>query len=181
MTTTNTDNATATAPTPRYAAADIAAAVARALANADDRPVPRLDARRFPHKYAALAQDFQTSAWQHLDAGDLPQASNKAWGLAAETVKAVAAQHGGIIHKHHSIAEVIDQLCRLTLDAGDGESALLLGGSYMIAERLHINFYENEFSETIVLQGLIKCEELSARLYILFWPAGAPDPDPVTA
>ena len=161
-------------PAPAYPHAAIAAAVARALANADDPPQPRTDARRFPHKYAALSHDFHTSAWQHLDAGDLPQASNKAWGLVAETVKAIAAQHGGIIHKHHSIAEVVDQLCRLTLDAGDGESALLIGGIFMIAERLHSNFYENESSETIVLQGLIKCEEMSAQLYALFWPDGAP-------
>ena len=173
MTTPNTDNPT---PTPPYAAVDIAAAVARALRNADDLPQPRRDARRTPVKYAALSQDFHTSAWQHLDAGDLPQASNKAWGLVAETVKAVSAQHGGIIHKHHSIAEVVDQLCRLALDAGDAESALLIGGTFMIAERLHSNFYENESSETIVLQGLLKCEEMSQRLYTLFWPAGAPDP-----
>ena len=170
MTTPNPNTATA----PRYAAADIAAAVARGLANADDPPQPRRDARRTPVKYAALSQDFHTSAWQHLDAGDLPQASNKAWGLVAETVKAVSAQHGGIIHKHHSITEVVDQLCRLALDAGDTESALLIGGTFMIAERLHSNFYENESSETIVLQGLIKCEEMSQCLYALFWPAGLP-------
>ena len=65
-------------PAPAYSHADIAAAVARGLANADDHPVPRRDARRFPHKYAALSQNFRNSAWQHLNAGDLPQASNKA-------------------------------------------------------------------------------------------------------
>ena len=170
MTTTTTNTTTP------YSAADIAAAVARGLRNADDLPQPRRDARRSPHKYAALSQDFHASAWQHLDAGDLPQASNKAWGLVAETVKAVAAQHGGIIHKHHSIMEVIVQLRQLAADAGDAQNALLLGGSFMIAERLHINFYENEFSETLVLDGLIRCEELSARLYALFWPDGAPTP-----
>ena len=159
-------------PTP-YPFPDIAAAVTRGLQIADDAPQPRQDARRFPGKYAVLSQDFRNSAWQHLDAGDLPQASNKAWGLVAETLKAVSAQHGGIIHKHHSIAEVADQLCRLAIDAGDAETALLLGGTFMIAERLHSNFYENELSETIVLQGLIKCEEMSDRLYALFWPEGA--------
>ena len=168
MTTPNSNS-----PTP-YADADIAAAVARGLVNAADPPQPRRDARRFPHKYAALSQDFHGSAWQHLDAGDLPQASNKAWGLVAETVKAVSAQHGGFIHKHHSIMEVIVQLRQLAADAGDAQSALLIGGSFMIAERLHSNFYENELSETIVLDGLIRCEELSARLYALFWPDGAP-------
>ena len=171
MTTTNTAT-----PTPRYTDAVIAAAVARGLRNADDLPQPRRDARRSPLKYAAMTQDFRNSAWQHLDAGDLPQASNKAWGLVAETVKAVSAQHGGIIHKHHSIAEVLTQLRQLVADDGDAQTALLIGGSFMIAERLHINFYEGELSENYVLDGLIRCEELSARLYTLFWPAGAPAP-----
>ena len=160
------------APAP-YPDAAIAAAVARALDIAHDSPQPLRDARRFPGKYATMSQDFRTGAWKHLDDGDLPQASNKAWGLVAETVKAVSAQHGGIIHKHHSIAEVADQLCRLVINAGDAETALLLGGTFMIAERLHSNFYENELSETFVLQGLIKCEEMSDRLYALFWPEGA--------
>ena len=37
-------------------------------------------------------RDFRRSARKHLqDDGDLPQAYNKAWGLAAETVKAISA------------------------------------------------------------------------------------------
>ena len=87
MTTTNT-----AAP---YPSPDIAAAVSRALRNANDRPNPELDAARATRKYAAMAQDFRRSAWQHLESGDLPQASNKAWGMVAETVKAVSSQHGG--------------------------------------------------------------------------------------
>ena len=56
MTTTNPNT-----PTP-YAAADIAAAVARALRNADDRPRPGPDAGRTPRKYAALSQNFRNGA-----------------------------------------------------------------------------------------------------------------------
>ena len=43
------------------------------------------------------------SAREHLNRGDLPQASNKAWGMVAETVKAVSAQHGGMIHNHRTL------------------------------------------------------------------------------
>ena len=93
--TTATANATASYPTP-----DIAAAVARALAAARDRPQPILDANRSAQKYAGMAQDFRTKAWEHLDQDDLAQASNKAWGLVAETVKAISAHHGGFIHTH---------------------------------------------------------------------------------
>ena len=50
-----------------------------------------------------MAQDFRASAWKHLDEGDLPQASNKAWGLVAETVKAISAHYGSVIHSHRAI------------------------------------------------------------------------------
>ncbi len=54
-------------PGPRHAVA-----VARALAAVNDRPHPALDAGRTAQKYAAVAQDFRRSAWQHLEEGDLP-------------------------------------------------------------------------------------------------------------
>ena len=168
----NTDNATAavTATAPRYTDADIAAAVARGLRNARDLPDPVDDADRSPLKYAAMAQDFRNGAWLHLDAGDLPQASNKAWGLAAETVKAVSARHGGFIHKHRGIMEVVTQLCLLAADSGAAPAARRLSRSFRTARDQHTNFYENELSEYLVLEGLIECEEFSEQLYALFWP-----------
>ena len=161
-------------PPAAYPHADIAAAVARALRKADAPPRPGPDAIRYSGKYAAMAQDFRSGAWQHLDAGDLPQASNKAWGLAAETVKAVSAQHGGIIHKHRSISEVVWELARLARSAGDTAIARELNRNFTTAGRLHANFYENELPDDLVLEGLMDCEEFSTRLYALFWPEGAP-------
>ena len=67
-----------TSVTAYYPAADIAAASARALAAARDRPQPPLDANRTAQKYAGMAQDFRASAWKHPEQGDLPQAPNKA-------------------------------------------------------------------------------------------------------
>ena len=165
---------TPTATTAPYPHADIAAAVERALRRANDPPRPGPDAACSPLKYAGMSHDFHSGAWRHLDEGDLPQASNKAWGLVAETVKAISAQHGGVIHKHRSIGEVIWELARLARNAGDLENARLINRTIMIADRLHINFYENDLAEDSVLEGLIECEELAARLFALFWPDGAP-------
>ena len=152
-----------------YPYPDVAAAVARALSSANDRPNLGLDATRSPQKYAAMSRDFRSSAWQHLEGGDLPQASNKAWGMVAETVKAVSAQHGGIIHTHRSIMEVVTQLRRLLADAGDAETARQISRAFLAAGKLHINFYEDDLPDDLVLEGLIECEELSGRLYALFW------------
>ena len=161
--------ANATAP---YPAPDTTAAVARGLDAARDRPQPRLDARRTAQKYAGMAQEFRAGAWEHLDKGDLAQASNKAWGLVAETVKAISAHHGGFIHSHHAVGEVVRELARLVGNTGDMETRRWINGIFMTASRLHINFYENEMPEDMVLDGLMLCEELSEKLYELFYPAG---------
>ena len=168
-----TTTAIAIAP---YPYADIAAAVARALRRANDLPRPGEDAARTAGKYAVLSQDFRNSAWQHLDADDLPQASNKAWGLVAETVRAISAQHGGFIHKHRSISEVVNQLYLLARNAGDTDTARQIIRAFGTANQLHANFYEDELSDYVVMEWLIQCEELSALLFALFWPAGAAPP-----
>ena len=154
-------NAAAAAPFP---AAAVAAAVGRGLDAANDHPPPPLDATRTPQKYAALSRGFRDSAWEHLDKEDLPQASNKAWGLVAETVKAISAQHGGIIHTHRAIAEVVDELALLVANAGEPDTANWIHGVFLAASRLHINFYEDELSENSVIGGLMQCEELAELL-----------------
>ena len=165
-----------TITTTAYQPDDVAAAIARALAAANDRPDPGFDADCSPQRYAALAQSFRSSAWKHLDDGDLPQASNKGWGLVAETVKAISAQHGGIIHTHRAIWMVITALSRLVGDAGDQPTRHWINNSFRAARSLHFNFYEDRDPEDDVLSALILCEELSARLYQLFWPGGLPAP-----
>ena len=155
-----------------YPAPVVAAAVARALVRANDRPVPAADVTRTPQTYAALARDFRSSAWQHLENDDLPQASNKAWGLVAETVKDISAQHGYIIHTHRAIAAVIVELRRLVANTGDLATARWIGATFLTARDLHTNFYEDELHKDIVLDGLMQCEELSALLYARFAVAG---------
>ena len=148
----------------------IAAAVARGLAAARDPAQPD-DADRGPGKYARLGSDFRAGAWQHLlEDGDLPQASNKAWGLVAETVKAISAQHGGNIHQHRSIWQVLRQLSNLAGESGDTETRESINNAFMVARSLHSNFYEDEASTEEITDGLRLCEELSDRLYDLFWP-----------
>ena len=160
---------TTAAPTiAPYPASDVAAAVARGLAVANDRPRPAADAARTPQKYAALTRAFRDSAWEHLEKDDLPQASNKAWGLVAETVKDISAQHGGIIHTHRAILEVVSELAQVAHNAGDTDTALWIGATFLTARELHTNFYENELTEFVVFAGLMKCEELSELLHTRF-------------
>ena len=157
-----------------YPKADITAAVAKGLAAAHDRP--RItDAGKSAAAYAGLGEHFHIGAWKHLNEdGDLPQASNKAWGMVAETVKAISAEHGGIIHTHRAIWMVLLELAALVNDAGDAETAEWIGNAFGRARALHINFYENEESAQEVEWGMRLSEQLSDRLYALFWPEGRP-------
>ena len=151
-----------------YDANAVSAAVARGLAAANDRPRPG-DAHKSAANYAAMSADFRAGAWRHLrlDA-DLPQASNKAWGMVAETVKAICAEHGRIIHTHYSIWAVVRELADLADAAGDAETAAWISNAFRNARALHANFYENEESITEVARGVALSEQLSDRLYELF-------------
>lgn len=112
---------------------DIAVAVARGLDAARDRAQPG-DAGRSPEKYASLSRDFRANAWKHLtEDGDLPQASNKAWGMVADAVKAVSARHGGIVHQRRSIWEVVRQLSRLVDESGDIDTRRWINNSFNTA------------------------------------------------
>ena len=150
----------------------VAAAVARGLNSVNDRPHAD-DGDCSAEKYAKMAQDFRSSAWVHLNEGDLPQASNKAWGVVAETVKAVSLHHGRVIHSHRGIWRVSEELADLPLNAGDEELHDWIRNSFTTARTLHANFYENRMPVGDIRSGLRLCERLSARFYDLFWREGA--------
>ena len=157
-----------------YDANAVAGAVARGLAAANDRPRPG-DAQKSAANYAAMSDHFRAGAWRHLRVdADLPQASNKAWGMVAETVKAICAEHGRVIHTHYSIWAVVRELAGLAEAAGDTETAAWISNSFGRARALHANFYENEESSTEVAYGVGLSEQLSDRLYELFWPERTP-------
>ena len=106
----------------------------------------------------------------------MPQASNKAWGLVglvAETVKAISAHHGGIIHTHRAIWSVVHEPARLAGDAGDRQTQDRISNSFTVARSRHANFYADKAYADDVRAVLAPCAELSERLYELFWrPAG---------
>ena len=118
-----------------------------------DRPDPEFDAGCSPQKYAGMARNFRASAWKHLDENDLAQASNKVWGLVAETVKAISAQHARIIHTYRTLWQVVRELARLVGDAGDEPTQDWIDNSFRVARRLHSNFYEDRDLEYEVIAG----------------------------
>ena len=151
---------TASSASTPYPAAAVGAAIAGALAAVNNQPPPSLD--------GAQTQDLRSSAWQHLNDGDLRLASYKAWGLVEITVKDISAQRGAIINTYQDIAAVIVELARLVANAGDADTARRLHINFLVASALLHNYYENEFTELLVRDGLTYCEELSELLYQRF-------------
>ena len=63
---------------------------------------------------------------------------------------------------------MVTELRHPVADAGDAATMGWISAAFLTAGKFHINFYEDEFPEIIVLDGLIQCEELSALLYHRF-------------
>ncbi len=85
--------------------------------------------------YRERSRAFLVRAREELAAGDLEQASEKAWGAAALAVKAVAERRG-LEHRGHRHLHVVVQA--LAQESGDTE----LRGLLNTADVLHQNFYD---------------------------------------
>jgi uncharacterized protein (UPF0332 family) len=83
--------------------------------------------------HRSLAEKFLREAEELLAKGDYLQASEKAWGAAAQMVKAVAAKKGKELKSH-------GDLWRFVLEvAGENNELRRL---WHVANTLHQNFYE---------------------------------------
>ena len=90
-------------------------------------------ARAFTHREASRRLIVQ--AHDYLAADDLLQASEKAWGAAAQAVKSVAETRGWPHNGHGQLFEVIG---RIVAETGDED----IRTAFTIAGALHTNFYE---------------------------------------
>ena len=51
------------------------------------------------NQYLAASREYMGKAYHYLSEEDFPQASEKAWGAAAEMVKAIAEEERGRYHR----------------------------------------------------------------------------------
>jgi len=87
-------------------------------------------------RYAELSRQYISRADEYLRAGDRVQASEKGWGAVAEAVKSIAAQRGWNHQGHRLLDDIVLQLS----EEWNRPDVRRL---FDIAERLHINFYED--------------------------------------
>ncbi len=108
-------------------------------------------------QYQQLSEHFMAQARQELAAGDLPQASEKGWGAAAQMLKAIAEQRGWehSRHRHYHRTAI-----RLRAETGDGDIHRL----FAVASALHENFYENDMDADLISESLDDVAALLEKL-----------------
>ena len=99
--------------------------------------------------YRAAAHHLLQQTNTEFHQGDLRQASEKAWGAAAQITKAYAQnQTPPTYHRsHRSLKDIARDLAANT----NNQDFLILFNSI---EQLHINFYENNRTDVVVQAGI---------------------------
>ena len=96
-------------------------------------------------------------AGRELDAGDVLQASEKGWGAAAHTVKAIAERRGW---RHESHGDLF-RVARIISDETEQPRVREL---FSLASVLHRNFYEGWYTDEDVRSGLEEVREMLGLL-----------------
>jgi len=107
--------------------------------------------------YLKLLDGYLRESDEALTKENFSQASEKLWGAAAETVKAVAAVKGSELRSHRGLWEFVTELGR-----GHPEWDLL--NLFHAANSLHMNFYENWLTPEAVARGAGAVKEFVGKL-----------------
>lgn len=108
---------------------------------------PPTGSLQYSDRYAAISQRLLRQAQEELDAEDLIQASEKAWGAAALAIKAVAEKWGWYHQGHYRLNAVVDFIA---FEYGRQDLANL----YLSPTLTHINYYEHRLEADIVQRAL---------------------------
>ena len=100
------------------------------------------------------AERFLRHAEEEFEAGDLPQASEKAWGAVAHYLKSVAKFRGWRNRSHSDLNDIATDL---SYETDDPRRIRLLYGS---VSSLHQNFYEDWLPEISVAEGIEDAREM---------------------
>ena len=107
--------------------------------------------------YRQAAHHLLQQAQDELAAGDLRQASEKAWLVTAQIIKAHAQHRGWPHHAHWHLNQAIDNLIQETNDQ-------TLRALFNTAQALHTNAYEMWLSQQAVQHNLQLIQQLMPQL-----------------
>ena len=105
-----------------------------------------------------VSDRFLQDARFEYERGDLPQASEKAWGAVAHYLKSEAKFRGWPNESHR---DLIDVAYDLALETDDPARVDVLFGEMNF---MHVNFYEDKYGPRQVSSGIDAAAELISRL-----------------
>ena len=103
-------------------------------------------------KYAAMSQRYIEQAEEEFQKGDLDQASNKAWGAAALTLKSIAERRGWNHNRHGLLYDISGQMAD---ELGRPELRIM----FRSANAMHQNYYEDWMASDEVRDGIETAKE----------------------
>ena len=112
-------------------------------------------------EYLQTSHVYLRQAQRELDAGTLRQASEKAWGAAAQAVKALAEQRGW---EHYTHAHLFRHVDRFSTELDSAE----LGRLFRSANSLHVNFCEGDQTDIAVRGGIEDVRQFVGKLDAFF-------------
>jgi HEPN domain-containing protein len=104
------------------------------------------------------AERFLRHAEEQFEAGDMPQASEKAWGAVAHYLKSEAKFRGWRNSSHSDLSDIAYDLAHETDDTSRIERL------YDGVNKLHANFYEDQLDDREVAEGVGWARELIWQL-----------------
>ena len=131
----------------------------------DTAPGPSPDAES--RRNAGISRELLAKARLELDAGDLLQASNKAWGAAAFALKAVA-------EKRRWFNEADWKLRRAAMVLSDEAADPTILYSYDTCRDAHFNFYRHLYQPRDVRIAIAAAEYIIARINPTLAPGYTP-------
>ena len=105
-----------------------------------------------------VSDRFLQDARFEYERGDLPQASENAWGAVAHYLKSEAKFRGWPNESHR---DLIDVAYDLALETDDPVTVDVLFGEMNF---MHVNFYEDKYGPRQVSSGIDAAAELISRL-----------------
>jgi uncharacterized protein (UPF0332 family) len=112
------------------------------------------------NRYLQMSRQYIRQAQEELDKGDLSQATEKAWGASAESLKSIAAQRDWN-HKSHGLLR--DMATQLYMEFGLPRIIDLFG----LLENAHTNYYEHRWDRDEVQLHIDRSRELLEALDVL--------------
>ena len=88
----------------------------------------------------AHSERLMQHAFEELAKGDRIQASEKAWGAMAHTLKAIADERGLTYGRHSQAWDIVYAILE---DVADPVSRDVIRGGFLAAADLHRNFYDD--------------------------------------